>query len=279
MLPILLLEGSNKVSPSIWHLWTLQMRWVSSYPFLQVGKLRHKWWGRDFSCLSTGKVSSCAGRWIQTFCVLVHSSSCFCKKSCVLLFWSCTACICRFASLYSPSTQFSLWFQVFPLLLLSQTLFSMKKSILPFISCPHSFLYLLIIQTLFWFIKCPARVTEVFWGPCLSRDVPLCKCHTNAESHRSWGSDQVQVIAVPLELLHFEILSHEFLLPWMWTLEGLGLGSVKNCLGLEPGLPALEESVAWSIWPKCPSGEIVWIMGLVHVAIWRLFLIIMKIIH
>lgn len=120
---------------------------------------------------------------------------------------------------------------------------------------PEISLMLLIIQTLFWFIKCPARVTEVFWGPCLSRDVPLCRCHTNAESHRRGGSDQVQVTAVSLELLQFEILSHVFLLPWMLTLEGLGLGSVKNCLGLEPGLPALEESVAQSIWPKCPAGE------------------------
>lgn len=48
-LGVLLLEGNNKAFSSIWHLCALQMRWVSSYPFLQVGKLRHRGRGIDLS--------------------------------------------------------------------------------------------------------------------------------------------------------------------------------------------------------------------------------------
>lgn len=50
---------------------------------------------------------------------------------------------------------------------------------------PQFSLMLLIIQTLFWFIKCTASITVVLWGPWLSRDVPLSKCHRKAELQRT----------------------------------------------------------------------------------------------
>lgn len=73
----------------------------------------------------------------------------------------------------------------------------------------------------------------MFWRPCLSRDVPLCKCHTNAELQEQWkwsGAGNNRISRTPA---FWNIISR---ISWMLTLEGLGLGSVKNCSGLEPGL-------------------------------------------
>jgi len=65
---ILLLEVHNKASSPIWHLCALQVRWASSYPFLQVG--RHR--GSDLSCLSTETFTS--NTWSQSFCILFQSA-------------------------------------------------------------------------------------------------------------------------------------------------------------------------------------------------------------
>lgn len=265
------------------------MRWASSYPFLQVGKLRHKWWGRDLPCLCTRKVTSCAGKWIQSFCVLVHSSihqalpvygrkavnCCCCSGHALLVF----ADLLRFIL---PALNFLSDFRCFLFCCPARYFSTWRTVYSPFHLLPPSFPYVTnysdSILDYQMFCQCHRGVLET---------LPEQRCSfmwvSNAELHISSGSDQMQVIAVSLELLHFEILSHVFLLPWMLTLEGLGLGSIKNCLGLERSLlllpPSLswEESVIWSMWPKCPSGESVWIMGLVHVAIWKLLLIIRKI--
>lgn len=104
-------------------------------------------------------------------------------------------------ALFSQHSIFSLISDVSSSAAQPDTFLHEEPCVLPFISCPPVSFMPLIIQTLFWFIKCTASVTEVFWRPCLSRDVPLCKCHTNAELHSSSGNDQIQVIS--LELLHF----------------------------------------------------------------------------
>lgn len=201
------------------------------------GKLRHKWWGRDLLCLSCGKVTSCAGKWIQSFYILVHSSihqalppygrravCCCCSSHALLVF-------ADLLDFILPALNFLSDFRCFLFCCSARHFFLHEEPcILPFISCPPVSLILLIIQALFWFLKCPASVTEVFCRPCLSRDVPLCTCHTNAGLHRGSGSGQMQAITVSLQLLHFGILSQVFLLPWVLTLKGLGLGSVQNCL-------------------------------------------------
>lgn len=121
-LGILFLERYDKAFSPIQHLWALQMRWVSSYPFLQVRKLR-KWLVLPF----TRKFTYSAGKRALSFCVLVHSSirqaitAYRSRAMCCCCCSSCRVSMCRFALLYSPSTQFSLWFQMFLLLLHSHS--------------------------------------------------------------------------------------------------------------------------------------------------------------
>lgn len=198
-----------KVFSSVWHLWTLQIRWVSPYPFLQVGKLRHKCWGRERSPAvleneSSGCVSWSTAQSIRLFLPVE-------EELCAAAVEVMHCCVCRFALLYSPSTQFSLWFQMFPLLLLSQTLSYMKSLYSPFYFLPSVSLLPLIIQTLFWFIKMIYKVSQRCSEDPAWAEMFLCVSVTQMQNYRSSGSDQVQVITGSLERLHFEILSHVFL--------------------------------------------------------------------
>lgn len=100
----------------------------------------------------------------------------------------------RFA-LFSQHSLFSLVSDVSSSVAQPDTFLHEEPCIFPSFSCPPSpppvSLLSLIIQTLFWFIKCTASITVVLRRPCLSRDVPLSKCHTNAELHRTSRSDQI----------------------------------------------------------------------------------------
>lgn len=117
----------------------------------------------------------------------------------------------RFA-LFSQHSLFSLISDVSSSVAQPDTFLHEEPCVFPSFSClrpPPVSVMSLIIQNLFWFIKCTASITVVLWRPCLSRDVPLSviqmQNYAERENSSSSRSEQIEVVTVSLEFVPFEM--------------------------------------------------------------------------